>query len=126
MIIPTLDLFAWWALSISFSSIFLTMISIYLYSSNKKKRMDKIERHKDEADTAKLIKNFAFVWVLVGLLIFYIFSIQLALSQSTAGTLSEVVFAIGNVVVEAFLILYLIRNREKMPPENKTKSDQTQ
>jgi uncharacterized protein YacL len=126
MIIPTLDLFAWWALSISFSSIFLTVISIYLYSSNKKKRMDKIERHKDEADTAKLIKNFAFVWVLVGLLIFYIFSIQLALSQSTAGTLSEVVFAIGNAVVEAFLILYLIRNREKMPPENKTKSDQTQ
>ena len=125
MTIPTLDLFAWWALSISFSSIFLTVISIYLYSSNKAKRMDSGERHKEEADTAKLVKNFAFVWVLVGLLVFYIFSIQLALSHSTSGTLSEVVFAIGNVVVETFLILYLIQNREKMPPENETKSDQT-
>jgi uncharacterized protein YacL len=114
---PSLDLFGWWALSISFSSVFLAVISIYLYLDSRSRRRERIERITKEASMAKLVKNFSFVWVLLGLLVFYIFSIQLALTQLGAGTLSELVFALGNIVVEALLVLYLIRNREKMPAE---------
>jgi amino acid transporter len=126
MSVPTLDLFAWWALCISFSSAFLVVISIYLYSGNRTKRRDKDEKQAKEANTARLIKNFTFVWVLLGLLVFYIFSIQLALSQLGAGTLSEVVFAFGNIIVEILLVFYLLRNREKIPAEDRKKSDRTQ
>ena len=105
-----IDLFTWWALSISFSSIFLVLISIYLYSGSKSKRMEGAEKVAKTVDAVRLVRNFTFVWVLLGLLIFYIFSVQLG-----AGILSEAVFAIGNLVVEALLILYLLRNREKSP-----------
>ena len=98
-----IDLFTWWALSISFSSIFLTLISIYLYAGSKPKRKDDAQK---KVGTFRVARDFVFVWVLLGLLIFYIFSIQLG-----GGALSEAVFAIGNIIVEALLVLYLIRNR---------------
>ncbi len=107
---PVIDLFTWWALSISFSSIFLVLISIYLYSGSKSKRSEGAAKVAKTVDAVKLVKSFAFVWVLLGLLVFYIFSVQLG-----AGILSEVVFAFGNLVVEALLIFYLLRNREKTP-----------
>jgi len=47
--------------------------------------------------------NFIFVWILLGLLFFYIFSIKIG----SAG-----IFATGNIVVEAILVLYLMRYRK--------------
>jgi Na+/H+ antiporter NhaC len=125
MNMPSLDLFGWWALSISFSSVFLAVISIYLYLDSRSRRRERIERITKEASMARLVKNFSFVWVLLAILVFYILSIQLALTQLGAGTLSEVVFALGNIVVEALLVLYLIRNREKMPAEEQNEMQPT-
>ena len=104
---PNVDLFTWWALSISFSSIFLTLVSVYLFIDNKPRRNESTGK---EANAFRIGKNFVCVCVLVGLLVFYIFSINLG-----AGVLSEAVFTAGNIVVEALLVLYLLRNREKEP-----------
>lgn len=103
----SLDLFVWWALSISFSIIVLTAVSIYLYLDSRSKRGGEDQKTSAKKRYLRLIESFAFVWVLVGLLIFYISSIQLG-----ATVVTEVVFAIGNIVVEILLIIYLIRNRE--------------
>ena len=94
------DLFSWWIYSISFSIAFLVVVSIYLYAN----------RCKEQKKTAAVThaKNFAFVWVLVSLLFFYIFSIQIA---------SAIVFAAGNIVVEVILLAYLLKNGEKEPQE---------
>ncbi|MGD0451516.1 MAG: hypothetical protein ABSA79_10755 [Candidatus Bathyarchaeia archaeon] len=94
------DLFSWWIYSISFSIAFLVVISIYLYANRCKK----------EKKTTALThsKNFAFVWVLVSLLFFYIFSIKIT---------SALVFAAGNIVVEVILITYLLKNGKKEPEE---------
>jgi 4-hydroxybenzoate polyprenyltransferase len=100
-----IDLFTWWALSISFSSIFLTLVSIYLFVDTKSRREEGIRK---KVSVFGILRNFVFVWVLLGLLVFYIFSINLG-----AGALSEAVFTGGNIVVEALLVLYLLRNREK-------------
>lgn len=105
-----IDLFTWWALSISFSSIFLTLVSIYLYTGSKSKRKVGVQK---KAGSFRLVRDFVFVWALLGLLIFYIFSIQLG-----GGVLSEAVFALGNIVVEALLVLYLIRNRTGRSEQN--------
>ena len=83
------------------------MISIYLYIGSKSRRKEDIQKKTSAFRTSK---DFVFVFVLLGLLIFYIFSIQLG-----AGVLSEAVFAVGNIVVEALLVLYLLRNRKKEP-----------
>jgi amino acid transporter len=103
-----INLFSWWALSISFSSIFLTAVSIYLYIDSKSRRRELVEKSTSKPELLRLIKRFAFVWVLLGLLGFYISSVQLGASM-----LTEVVFAAGNIVVEAILLLYLLRNKEK-------------
>lgn len=100
---PDIDLFTWWVISISFSSVFLTLVSIYLYANSRPRRRESAQK---KATKLRLGKDFMFVWVLLGLLVFYIFSIQLG-----AGALSEEIFAIGNIVVEALLILYIVRNR---------------
>jgi len=100
-----IDLFTWWALSISFSTIFLTLISIYLFVDTKSRRK---ENGQKKTDPFRIGNNFIFVWVLLGLLAFYIFSINLG-----AGVLSEAVFTAGNIVVEALLVLYLLGNRKK-------------
>jgi len=52
----------------------------------------------------RLGKDFAFVWVLVGLLVFYIVSVDIG---------SSAVFAAGNIIVEVVLIAYLIKNRHE-------------
>lgn len=100
-----IDLFTWWALSISFSSIFLTLVSIYLFVDTKSRRKEGVLK---KANVFGIVRNFVFVWVLLGLLVFYIFSINLG-----AGVLSEAVFTVGNIIVEVLLVLYLLRNREK-------------
>jgi hypothetical protein len=93
------DLFTWWAISISGGSIFLTLVSIYLYASSKTTR-----RTRDNAKSkiVSLVGNFAFVWVLLGLLAFYIISIDIG---------SAVIFAVGNIIVEFLLVLYLVKHR---------------
>jgi small neutral amino acid transporter SnatA (MarC family) len=89
----------WWAICISAGSIFLTLVSIYLYADSRKSHRKNVRVH---ADVASLVKAFVFVWVLLGLLVFYIFSVNLG---------SLYVFAAGNIIVEAILIAYLFRNR---------------
>jgi len=64
--------------------------------------------HQFKAKVATAGKNFIFVWTLLGLLAFYIFSVRLG-----TGTLPEVVFALGNIVVEVLLVLYLLKNRDR-------------
>lgn len=98
---PDLDLFGWWAVSISGGSIFLTLVSIYLYAGSRKK-CNKGEQ--EPVNIGNLVKNFVFVWVLLSLLVFYIVSIQIG---------SVAIFAAGNVVMEVILVIYLIRNRTK-------------
>jgi hypothetical protein len=54
------------------------------------------------------VKNFVFVWVLIGLLFFYIFSINVA---------SALIFAAGNIVVEVILLAYLLKNGKEESEE---------
>ncbi len=94
-----LDLFAWWAISISGGSIFLTLVSIYLYVESKTTRR---KREKPRSKVVNLVEDFAFIWVLLGLLVFYIISVNVG---------SAAIFAVGNICVEILLVLYLIRHR---------------
>jgi hypothetical protein len=103
MTVTNLDLFEWWAISISGGSVFLTLVSIYLYVDTRTRRKKSKQMKTNISD---LMKDFVFVWVLLGLLIFYIISIQ---------TGSAALFAIGNIFVEALLIIYSLRNRKEKP-----------
>lgn len=102
-----LDLFAWWAISISGGIAFLIFVSIYLYTSSKAKRRESI---KTTVNRTRLGKDFVFVWVLIGLLVFYIVSVNIG---------SAIIFAAGNITVEAILIVYLVKNKRE-------KAEQTQ
>jgi hypothetical protein len=94
------ELFTWWAIVISSGIAFTTLVSIYLYASQRKKR----EETKTKAGISIVVKDFIFVWVLLALLILYIVSI---------GNSSENLFAAGNIVVELVLVIYLLKNRTK-------------
>jgi hypothetical protein len=102
---PAFGLFDWWAISISGGSVFLTLVSIYLYASSRPKRS---ETNKKKANKFGLGKDFVFVWVLLGLLVFYIISIKIG---------SVGIFAAGNIFVEALLVVYLMRNRTEKPKQ---------
>jgi amino acid transporter len=103
---PNLDLFAWWIISISWSIAFLIAVSIYLYGNSRTRRK---ESNQTAANRIRLGKDFVFVWVLLGLLVFYIVSVNKG---------SSVLFAAGNIVVEVILIIYLMKSRHE-------KSEQT-
>jgi uncharacterized membrane protein len=92
-------LFDWWALSISFSVVFMTLVAIFLYSNSRGRRR---KENQDTGKKRRLSSNFFFVWVLLGLLVLYIASINIG---------SYNLFAVGNVVIELILIVYLIENR---------------
>ena len=92
-----LDLFGWWVLSISSSIVFLTLISIYIYRTRNGSC-----KTKQKGTTKDVTANFAFVWVLFGLLVFYVVTVQMG---------SSLMFAAGNIVVEIALIAYLLKNR---------------
>jgi len=100
-----LDLFIWWAITISGGIAFLISVSIYLYANSRTKRKES----RTTTNRVKLGKDFVFVWVLIGLLAFYIVSVNIR---------SPVIFASGNIIVEAILIVYLVKNRHE-------KSEQT-
>ena len=93
-------LFHWYAITISWSIIFLTIASIYIYIDSK--RAGKARHAK--TTLATLTRDFMFVWVLLGLLTLYIVSISRG---------SSVLFAAGNVVTEAVLIAYAVKNRTR-------------
>jgi len=101
------DPFVWWAVSISGGTVFLILVSIYLYASSRTKRK---ESKKSTSSVVRFGGSFAFVWVLIGLLAFYIVSVNIG---------SAALFAAGNIIVEAILIVYLIRNRQKKSEESK-------
>ena len=71
-----------------------------------------------KARALSVSKNFIFVWILLGLLVFYIFSVKLG-----TGRFSEFVFALGNIAVEVLLVFYLLRNRDKPQLKNRRKSE---
>jgi len=95
-----IDLFLWWAASISGGSVFLTLVSIYLYVSSRAKRKDEKSIKKKPS---RILTDFVFVWVLLGLLVFYIVSINIG---------SAAIFAVGNIIVEILLLVYLIKNKQ--------------
>jgi len=99
---PYPELFAWWALTITWSSVFLTLVSLYLYIDSSKKRKANSVVSQDITKTAR---DFVFVWVLLGLLILYIVSIDRG---------SAIMFAAGNILVEVFLTGYILKNRTKV------------
>jgi hypothetical protein len=123
----TISLFTWWEISISWNIVFLIVAGLYLYGSSRPKRKeDGLEEAKqkmnDERSTrvpargfqlkakvGRITKDFIFVWILMGLLAFYIFSVHLG-----TGAFPQVVFASGNIVVEALLVFYLFRNRDRI------------
>ena len=111
---PSLDLFTWWAITISGGSIFLTLVSIYIYAGTRARRK---ESRQTTANVVNIVKNFVFVWVLLGLLIFYIVSIQIG---------SIVIFAAGTILVEVLLIVYLLRNRTKKSEGTQRTTSETQ
>ena len=98
----SIDLFQWWAATISAGSVFLTLVGVYLYLESRKKRKE--DERKRESGIRRLLTDFIFVWVLLGLLIFYIVSIDVG---------SDMIFAAGNVLVEIVLIIYLLKNKTK-------------
>jgi hypothetical protein len=90
-------------MSISWSIVFLTLASIYLYIESKK-GLEKGVRTKTSATT--FVKDFVFVWVLLGLLSLYIVSIN-------GG--SSILFAAGNIITEIVLVIYAMKNRTGKP-----------
>lgn len=93
------NLLLWWVLSISWSTLFLIGVSVYLY----------LKRRTEDGLTSKCAADFVFVYVLVGLLGLYIVSINRQ---------SPFIFAAGNIVVEAILMAYTLRNRSGGKPKN--------
>lgn len=102
------DLFTWWMISISFSIVFLTIVSMYLYAS----RICERPQEKTKTKVKGALTNFVFVWVLIGLLIFYIVAVKFA---------SALIFAVGNIIVEAILITYLFKQKTKNSEETSSK-----
>lgn len=100
---PYPDLMVFWAVCISWSALFLTAVSIYLYLDSRKSR-----RQGAHFNRFGFLRDFVFVWVLLGLLGLYIVSIDRG---------SSIVFASGNVVVEALLIAYTVKNRPPKGPK---------
>jgi heme/copper-type cytochrome/quinol oxidase subunit 2 len=100
---PYPDLMVFWAVCISWSALFLTAVSIYLYLDSRKSR-----RQAAHFNRFRFLRDFVFVWVLLGLLGLYIVSIDRG---------SSIVFASGNLVVEALLIAYTVKNRPREGPE---------
>jgi len=101
MCLVGVDLFQWWAATISAGTIFLALVGVYLYFDSRKKRKSDV---KGTSRLIRVLKDFFFVWVLLGLLIFYIISIDVG---------SDVLFAVGNIFVEILLLVYLLKNRTR-------------
>jgi uncharacterized membrane protein len=95
-----LNLFDWYIISISWSIAFMIAVGIYLYTDSKAQRKADIQK----PSLVKIVKDFTFTWILLGLLILYIVSVKIG---------SSIVFAAGNIIAEVILIIYLLRNSSK-------------
>jgi hypothetical protein len=95
------EIFSFWIISISWSIVFLILVGIYLYTSTRAKRG---ENRQAGRNSVNLVKDQAIVWFLLGLLAFYIISVDVG---------SDILFAVGNILVEAMLVIYVWKNRKK-------------
>lgn len=93
-----LDLFDYYIITISWSIVFILIVSLFLYSRRKRPAAGEQVR----TGVRTTLANFTFVWVLTALLLFYIITVDMR---------SYVLFAVGNVVVELFLVYYIMKNR---------------
>jgi hypothetical protein len=89
-------LFGWWISSITFNIVFVILASIYLY-----RRRNREPGAQTSEGILQWAKDFTFVWILLSLLVLYVVSI---------GEGSYVLFAIGNIVVEIVLAVYVFRS----------------
>jgi hypothetical protein len=94
------DSFSFWIVSISWSIVFIILISIYLYMSTKTRRE---QNSQTKRNLASLAKDQGIIWFLLGLLVFYIISVNLG---------SDIIFAVGNILVEVMLLIYVWKNRK--------------
>jgi len=92
-------LLGWWTISIVWCAVFLIVVSLYLYWDRRKRFTEGTHVLKRTR-----VRDFVFVWVLVGLLALYIVTIYRG---------SSTVFAAGNILVEVVLILYIIAKGPK-------------
>jgi len=88
------SLFLWWEASIVWCTLFIVIVSLYLYANAKHKR------HEKHINPATTVANFTFVWTIIALLGLYIL---------TATQTSQTIFVLGNIIVEAFLLLYTVK-----------------
>lgn len=93
------ELFIWWASTISAGTLFLVMVSVYLYLDSLKRLKDR-----EKKSFTKIGRGFIFVWALMGLLILYLVSINRG---------SSLLFAVGNIVFESILVVYIVKNKTK-------------
>ncbi|MGD0803228.1 MAG: hypothetical protein ABSA11_04050 [Candidatus Bathyarchaeia archaeon] len=98
--LPYPDLFVWWAGTITFGILFIVCVSAVLYLLSKKKVVASTSIVNGLILTAK---NYAFVWVLLTLLVLYLVSID---GQN------YLMFAAGNVVIEVLVFGYLLATRK--------------
>ena len=83
-------------MSISCSALFLIAVSIFLYVGRNQRSTFKV------STSHVRLNDFVFVILLAGLLGLYIVSIERT---------SSLIFAAGNIIVEAILILYTVKNK---------------
>lgn len=91
-------LFLWWIITITWSIAFPIAVSIFLYARRKTREAEGNRRR------FQSVRDFAFVWFLLGLLVFYIFVV---------GRSSSFLFAVGNIAFEAVLLLYAVASTRR-------------
>jgi hypothetical protein len=96
------SLFEWYVVTITWSIVFLILASVYLYAN---RRVPEGSRRPPNT-LSSVVKDFVFVWVLISLLVFYVVTVLVK---------SQTLFAAGNLVVEALLLLYLIKSKQRAP-----------
>lgn len=94
---PYPELLRWWTATITAGTMFLVLVSIYLYTRKDRNIISTFARSKVD-----FLRHFTFVWIMLALLALYIFSISNG---------SYEIFAAGNIVVEVILVIYVVRNR---------------
>jgi hypothetical protein len=94
---PYAGLFSWWISSITFNIVFVIAASIYLYVRRTTPEKEALRGVKK---LIRVVEDFVFVWVLLGLLVFYIYSVAVG---------SYTLFAAGNIVVEVLLVVYVLK-----------------
>jgi hypothetical protein len=95
-----ITLFDWYVITISWSIVFLIVASIFLFA----KRRVAADSKQAHPSISLIIRDFTFVWVLLSLLVFYIVTVIVR---------SDIFFAVGNLIFELLLLLYVYRNRPK-------------